>query len=156
MKYQDYETIAMLVFSLAFFVMEKLSPKNKSLEVKSHLKVDFAAFILIILAVNISRIIVAQFYETIHFKDLGIMAITKTWPYMIKFILAYLVSDFLLYWLHRGMHNSEFLWKTHQFHHSADALYWFSGFRTSFMHALFYASLKSWLAFIFLTSQRGS
>ena len=35
-------------------------------------------------------------------------------------------------------HCFEFLWRTHSFHHSVDELWWFSGFRTSFLHSLLY------------------
>ncbi len=139
LKYQDIETFFVIIFALLFVALERYFPKHKNLEVKSHLKLDIAAFVLIIISVNISRLAASTFFDQIHFKALGIMEATQTWPFLVKIILAHFISDFILYWIHRGMHNNNFLWKTHKFHHSAEALYWFSGFRTSFMHAFIYA-----------------
>lgn len=139
LRYQDIETIALVLFALVFVVTEKLRPKHKDLDVKSHLKTDVMAFLLLIVAVNISRPVANLFFEAVNFKSLGIIAATLSWPFLIKIVLAHLISDFCLYWIHRWMHKGGFLWRTHQFHHSAEALYWFSGFRTSFMHAFIYA-----------------
>lgn len=139
LKYQDIETIALVVFALLFVVLERYSPKHKNLDIKSHLKLDLAAFVIIIIGINISRLAVSAFYDLVHLKELGTIAATLTWPFLIKMGLAHLISDFFLYWLHRGMHKNQLLWRTHQFHHSAQSLYWFSGFRTSLMHAFLYA-----------------
>lgn len=38
-------------------------------------------------------------------------------------LLAFVVTDFFAYWLHRLMHNVHFVWRwTHQVHHSAERL----------------------------------
>lgn len=139
LRYQDIETIALVVFALLFILLEKLSPKHKDLDIKSHLKTDVMAFLLIVLGVNFSRLVATHFFDLVNIKALGTIAATLTWPFLLKMTLAHLISDFMLYWIHRGMHSNPFLWRTHQFHHSAEALYWFSGFRTSFMHAFIYA-----------------
>ncbi|MFP5387125.1 MAG: sterol desaturase family protein [Bacteriovoracia bacterium] len=139
LNYQDIETIALVLFSLVFIGLEKLAPKHRNLDIKSFLKADIAAFILLIVAVNFSRLVATKFYEYVNFNSLGILAATLSWPLLLKLFLAHLISDFMLYWLHRGMHKWGFLWRTHQYHHSPEALYWFSGFRTSFMHAFLYA-----------------
>lgn len=137
LKYQDIETIVLVVFALVFVVLEKLSPKHKSLEVKSHLKVDIAAFLLLVASVNLSRFVAMKSFDYLSFSK-NLLHIS-TWPFVIQMLIGHLISDFFLYWIHRGMHTNQFLWRTHQFHHSAEALYWFSGFRTSFMHAFIYA-----------------
>lgn len=139
LKYQDIETIALVTFALVFVALEKLSPKHKDLDVKTHLKMDIAAFILIVVSINISRPIVTYLYEVMNIKALGMIAATMTWPFLIKIAIAHLLSDFCLYWIHRAMHKNQTLWKTHQFHHSAESLYWLSGFRTSFTHVFIYA-----------------
>lgn len=139
LRYQDYETIGLVLFAFMFMMIERLYPKNPDLDIKSHLKIDIAAFVLLVAGVNISRHAAALFFEAVNFNSLGILEFTFSWPFFVKLILAQLIADFLLYWLHRGMHSNSFLWRTHQFHHSAESLYWFSGFRTSFMHAFLYA-----------------
>jgi sterol desaturase/sphingolipid hydroxylase (fatty acid hydroxylase superfamily) len=59
-------------------------------------------------------------------------------PAWAKIALAFVVVDFILYWIHRAQHRFECGWRTHRWHHSAQELYWFSGFRTSFLHSFFY------------------
>lgn len=76
LKYQDIETIALIVFALAFVGLEKLYPKHDKLNIKAHLKNDIAAFILLIVGVNFSRFVVTEFYEYIKLKDIGIIAAT--------------------------------------------------------------------------------
>jgi len=46
--------------------------------------------------------------------------------------------DFVIYWIHRAQHRYDFFWRTHAWHHSIEQMYWFSGFRTSFLHSFLY------------------
>jgi sterol desaturase/sphingolipid hydroxylase (fatty acid hydroxylase superfamily) len=55
-----------------------------------------------------------------------------------RIFLAILLVDFIIYWLHRAQHRFDRLRRTHAWHHSIEQLYWFSGFRTSFLHSLLY------------------
>jgi sterol desaturase/sphingolipid hydroxylase (fatty acid hydroxylase superfamily) len=66
------------------------------------------------------------------------LAELRALPGWIKIVMALVLVDFALYWLHRAQHRWSFLWRTHVFHHSVDQLWWFSGFRTSFLHSLLY------------------
>jgi sterol desaturase/sphingolipid hydroxylase (fatty acid hydroxylase superfamily) len=59
-------------------------------------------------------------------------------PTWLKIVLAVAIADFCLYWIHRAQHTWDWAWRTHAWHHSIEELYWFSGFRTSFLHSLFY------------------
>jgi sterol desaturase/sphingolipid hydroxylase (fatty acid hydroxylase superfamily) len=68
-------------------------------------------------------------------------------PSPLKIVAALLVADFVLYWLHRGMHETGVLWRTHDFHHSPDQLYWLSGVRTSLTHAFLFSVPEIVLAY---------
>jgi len=68
-------------------------------------------------------------------------------PSPVKIVAALLVADFFLYWLHRGMHETGVLWRTHEFHHSPDQLYWLSGARTSLTHAFLFSVPEIVLAY---------
>jgi sterol desaturase/sphingolipid hydroxylase (fatty acid hydroxylase superfamily) len=57
---------------------------------------------------------------------------------VVKIGLALVCADFTIYWIHRAQHKSDTLWRTHAWHHSIEQLYWFSGFRTSFLHSFLY------------------
>lgn len=59
-------------------------------------------------------------------------------PTWAKIGIAVVLADFCLYWIHRAQHTWDWAWRTHAWHHSVEELYWFSGFRTSFLHSLVY------------------
>jgi len=59
-------------------------------------------------------------------------------PSVCKILLALFIVDFIIYWIHRGQHNFDLLWRTHAWHHSIEQMYWFAGFRTSFFHSFIY------------------
>lgn len=139
MKYQDIETTLLIGFTLLFVWLERKWPKTQNLDVKTHLKDDVLAFIVLAIGVNLSRLIVTSLYDFIELKTYVSLENILTLPFIVKLFLLHLFSDFCLYWVHRGMHKWQFLWRTHQWHHSAESLYWLSGFRTSFMHAFLYA-----------------
>jgi sterol desaturase/sphingolipid hydroxylase (fatty acid hydroxylase superfamily) len=62
-----------------------------------------------------------DFYENGH----GPFSRLPLWAQVIIFLV---VSDFLLYWTHRGFHGA-FLWKYHAVHHSSEDLEWISAWR---------------------------
>jgi sterol desaturase/sphingolipid hydroxylase (fatty acid hydroxylase superfamily) len=49
-------------------------------------------------------------------------------PLWVQMIVFLLVSDFLLYWIHRGFHRPA-MWKYHAVHHSSEELEWISAAR---------------------------
>lgn len=53
-------------------------------------------------------------------------------PVWLRLIVAYLVKDFCYYWAHWWMHHNRYLWKTHEWHHSIQQLWWLAAQRTSF------------------------
>ena len=59
-------------------------------------------------------------------------------PSAVRIIMALFIVDFIIYWIHRGQHNFDVLWRTHAWHHSIEQMYWFAGFRTSFLHSFIY------------------
>lgn len=59
-------------------------------------------------------------------------------PLALQIGVAVVLADFVLYWIHRAQHSWDWAWRTHAWHHSVEELYWFSGFRTSFLHSLVY------------------
>jgi len=59
-------------------------------------------------------------------------------PGLVKIGMALFIVDFIIYWIHRAQHQFDFLWRTHAWHHSIEQMYWFAGFRTSFLHSLIY------------------
>ncbi|MDH4120626.1 MAG: sterol desaturase family protein [Deltaproteobacteria bacterium] len=71
-------------------------------------------------------------------------------PPWLKLTLTAVLTDFYGYWFHRSMHEKKWLWPTHRWHHSIEHLYWFSGFRASFLHILALALPQVLLPFYLL------
>lgn len=58
-------------------------------------------------------------------------------PLAVKFVVALVAIDFVLYWLHRAMHT-RWLWNTHRFHHSVKEMDWLKGVYMSAPHIAMY------------------
>ena len=55
------------------------------------------------------------------------------WPsdlnIFIQLVFALIISEFGLYWFHRGCHEIPLLWRFHSIHHNPQRLYWFNATR---------------------------
>jgi sterol desaturase/sphingolipid hydroxylase (fatty acid hydroxylase superfamily) len=60
---------------------------------------------------------------------LGMDLWPSSWPLLAQLLLALVIGEFGTYWIHRLMHESEFLWRFHAVHHSAPRLYWLNAGR---------------------------
>ena len=70
-------------------------------------------------------------------------------PSLVKIVLAVILGDFSLYWVHRAMHR-RYLWKTHAFHHSIPEIWWLAGSRTSMTHLLLFALPQIFIGYYLL------
>lgn len=61
---------------------------------------------------------------------------------------ALVFVDFLVYWIHRAMHTSPLLWRTHRFHHLPTRLTWVAGFRASLTQTVLWTA-PQYLLFLF-------
>lgn len=74
-------------------------------------------------------------------ERMGFALWPHAWPLALQAALALLIGDLAQYWLHRGMHESDWLWPIHAMHHSSERLYVFSATRTHpFNFILVYAA----------------
>ena len=51
------------------------------------------------------------------------------WPLALQVVLAAVVSEFGLYWMHRIAHERDFFWRFHSVHHSPHRIYWLNAGR---------------------------
>lgn len=65
--------------------------------------------------------------QLIAFYDNGFGPLSQM-PLWLQAVTFVFVSDFLLYWIHRGFHGAK-LWKYHAIHHSSEDLHWISAAR---------------------------
>jgi sterol desaturase/sphingolipid hydroxylase (fatty acid hydroxylase superfamily) len=52
-----------------------------------------------------------------------------SWPLLAQLVLALIVGEFFMYWVHRLGHEVELLWRFHAVHHSAPRLYFLNAVR---------------------------
>jgi sterol desaturase/sphingolipid hydroxylase (fatty acid hydroxylase superfamily) len=135
---QNLETASFFLLVLVFEIWERLAPACQVNRL-ADLKLDLLSFALAVAVNRISTRAVnsmagaispAFVVDWIHFL--------QALPGMVKIILAIVVVDFLIYWLHRAQHRFDLMWRTHAWHHSIEHMYWFAGFRTSFLHSFIY------------------
>ncbi len=57
-------------------------------------------------------------------------------PFWLQVVTLVIISDFLLYWMHRLQHKVDFLWRFHATHHTATRLDWLAAYREHPVDAL--------------------
>ena len=134
----DYETLAFFGLAGGFEILERYRPARE-VDRWKHLKIDILSFALAILMNRISQYSITGFLKA-HAPApmLGGWFVVQGLPDSVRIFLAIMLTDFVIYWIHRGQHAFGPLWQTHQWHHSTEQLYWFSGFRVSFLHTFIY------------------
>lgn len=76
----------------------------------------------------------------------GITIWPDAWPMLAQILLLYFASEFIFYWIHRGIHNSTVLWRLsgHGFHHSFKNLHAIN-FLTAHPFKIFFLSVPTLL-----------
>ena len=135
---ENIQTAAFFALVLVFEILERVRPEREVDRWKD-LKIDVFSFAL---AVTMNRI---SHYSVTGFVNacapawmLGGWQTLQALPSTVRIVLAIFLVDFMIYWIHRAQHRFDALWRTHAWHHSIEQLYWFSGFRTSFLHSFIY------------------
>ncbi len=144
LTYEDVEGIAGLALAIVFIVIEKFRPA-RAMNKMEDFKYDLLGFLIIPIVVGLSRHSIKEFIAFIDLKSLDLLAGQHS---ILKIYLSLLITDFFLYTNHRLMHTNT-LWKAHVWHHMPKNLYWFSGFRSSFVHAFLFAVPGIMIGFYF-------
>src|SRR5262245_52980778 len=135
---ENIQTAAFFAFVLVFEILERVRPERE-IDRWKDLKIDVFSFALAITMNRISHYSVTSLLN--GFAPawmLGGLQTLQGLPSLVRILLAIFVVDFMIYWIHRAQHEFDLMWRTHAWHHSIEQLYWFSGFRTSFLHSLIY------------------
>jgi len=133
-----YETVAFFGLAGAFEILERFRPARE-VDRWRHLKTDVFSFALAILMNRIALYSITRFFKAyVPARMLGGWLALQGLPASARIVLAIFMADFVIYWLHRAQHEFGPMWRTHEWHHSTEQLYWFSGFRTSFLHTFIY------------------
>src|SRR5205814_667373 len=138
LRTDDYEIAAFFGLVLAFELCERIWPA-RPLDRWLDLKLDLLSFAFALTVNRVSthliRTLVGDVTPMCLMRPVHYL---QQLPSVAKILVALLVVDFIIYWIHRGQHRFDALWRTHAWHHSIEQMYWFSGFRTSFLHSFIY------------------
>ncbi len=135
---QDIEIATLLALILVFEVWERRRPARR-VDRLARLRLDVLCFGFALFVNRISTQTVTGAIDALGPRvAVDALHSLRGLPSAVRIALALVVVDFVLYWLHRAQHRNAWLWSTHAWHHSVEELYWFSGFRTSFLHSLLY------------------
>ena len=134
----DWEVASFFLLVLVFECWERWRPAN-AVKKLADLKIDVLSFAFAVLVNRLSHHVVDASVQAVspNFVLSGLEAI-RAWPGWLKIVAAILLVDFTIYWIHRAQHRLDVMWRTHRWHHSIEHMYWFAGFRTSFLHSLIY------------------
>jgi sterol desaturase/sphingolipid hydroxylase (fatty acid hydroxylase superfamily) len=137
-KPQDVEMVSFFVLVLVFSAWENYRPARK-IDHWADIKTDLLSFALAVFMNRISSRAVTSLAAAASPKFvLSSIHAVQTLPSGLKIGLAIVLVDFIIYWLHRAQHRFDWMWRTHAWHHSIEHMYWFAGFRTSFLHSFLY------------------
>lgn len=134
----DSSITVFIGLALVFETLERIRPAREVDRWKD-LKIDVSSFAL---AVTVNRacdwMITSWIADHMPQSIVASMADVRALPSLVKIVLALVCADFTIYWIHRAQHRFDSLWRTHAWHHSIEEMYWFAGFRTSFVHSFLY------------------
>jgi len=138
MQAGDYEIAAFVALVAIFEVCERIWPARK-VDRWRDLRLDLLSFVF---AVVVNRLCTYVIRRCVGDVTPALLAspirYLQSLASPIKILLALFLADFTIYWIHRAQHKYALLWRTHAWHHSIEQMYWFAGFRTSFLHSFIY------------------
>jgi sterol desaturase/sphingolipid hydroxylase (fatty acid hydroxylase superfamily) len=128
------EAISMILIVLAsvfFVILERIFPYNGGQKIIREGFFNDLALYTIAQSYILSIII---FGYIIHYLDqstgLSRLRLFSDVPIWIQLVFFTITHDFYIYWMHRLQHNSKFLWRIHEAHHSPKKVDWLSGSRS--------------------------
>jgi sterol desaturase/sphingolipid hydroxylase (fatty acid hydroxylase superfamily) len=143
-----YQALTLVAVVLIFDSLERHRPGH-SVNRRKDLGLNFLAILVVIIAGEAWQRLILSAFATARLIRPGISGLPQI-PSAAKIFLGLILADFSLYWVHRGMHWSGLLWRTHVFHHSIEELWWLSGSRTSVTHLFLFAVPQVFIAYVLL------
>ncbi|WP_086931657.1 sterol desaturase family protein [Agarilytica rhodophyticola] len=129
--------VVTLFFGVSCFLilfLERQFPFNKEWnKSQQDVKTDLAHFVfsagvtvtVLRAIIYVPLFLIASYLSTVFSFDLW----PSEWPLIVQFTIAVVIVDFFTYWVHRFMHEVDFLWRIHSVHHSPNRLYSFNSVR---------------------------
>ena len=132
----DYQIAAFFGLIILFSLCERLWPAHRVDRFRD-IKLDVLSFAFALL---VNRVVTLGIGSAVGEATPGFLQSTTAWlgslSTPLRIVLAIVITDFIIYWIHRAQHTYGPLWRTHVWHHTIEEMYWVAGFRTSFLHSL--------------------
>jgi len=141
---QLYPAVTLAAVVAAVAAGERLRP-GFAVDRRRELGINLAALLLTVLAGEWCKAAATGGLRLLGAGSLPATPLASL-PSAPKLLLAVLLTDLALYWVHRAMHNPRLLWVTHTFHHSIGEIWWLSGSRTSLSHLFLFAVPQMFIA----------
>jgi sterol desaturase/sphingolipid hydroxylase (fatty acid hydroxylase superfamily) len=121
-----------IVLAVAFVPLERVFPARPGQALgRPALAVDLGFFFgqyLLWNGLSLALLSRAQTALDVHSLD-ALRAWVAAWPVAFQGLAAVVLGDLCVYWFHRACHASDFLWRFHAVHHSAEHLDWVAAHR---------------------------
>jgi len=132
----DWLLLDLLLMAIIFVPIEMVWPKNKG-QSKFHeeWRTDLVYFVVSHLFIQFFAVI-TQKPATVFFGWMGLSTIhtfVQSLPFAAELFLAFFVTDFFQYWVHRFFHAHRYLWRFHSVHHFTKNMDWLAGSRMHFI-----------------------
>src|SRR3989442_15436357 len=138
MQTGDYEIVAFFALVAIFEFCERLWPA-RTVDRWRDLRLDVLSFVFALAVNRVCTYLLRRWVGDVTPSFLiAPVQVLQSLPSVLKIIIALFIVDFVIYWIHRAQHRFGLLWRTHAWHHSIEQMYWFAGFRTSFLHSFIY------------------
>ena len=134
----QYQSLSLILIAIAFATLEPLLPHHP-VDRRREAILDVVGVVAGLVFVAISYGSLGWLARLANVAAFGeAMRMVRALSPALKVLFVILMVDFNIYWLHRAMHRWNFPWRMHRWHHSIEEMYWFAGFRASFLHVLLY------------------
>src|SRR3989339_85881 len=143
-----YQTFTFIACVVVFSFLEFRRP-GFAINKMQDIYLNILALLVVIFAGEYVKTFITYGFDTIDMKKIFSQNYFSGFPSFVKIIIAIILTDFALYWVHKYMHRP-LLWRTHTFHHSIKQLWWLAGSRTSVIHLLLYSVPQVLIGYYFL------
>ena len=111
-----YQAITLVLVVLLVDLLERRRP-GFGVDRRRELSLNLLALAVVIIGGELAKQVVLGSYELLDLEVFLPSAALQSLPSAVKIVLAVVLGDLSLYWVHRAMHRP-LLWRTHAFHHS--------------------------------------
>ncbi len=138
LKTELYQAITLVLVVLFFDFLERQRPGFKVTR-QRELSLNVLAIVVVIVGGEMWKSLLLYGFNAASLDQVLPLTSVQKLPSIVRIVLAIILGDLTLYWVHRAMHHRPLLWRTHAFHHSIPEIWWLSGSRTSLSHLLLFA-----------------